>query len=74
MSLGDFDIEPSCPACGFLLWVRRFEVVVQASVLCPCCRTTIGLVDGAGSVQNFDDEVERQLERMLDDAFKGWGR
>jgi uncharacterized Zn finger protein (UPF0148 family) len=74
VSLGDFDIDAACPRCGYLIWVRRFEVVAQVTVLCPCCRTNIRLVDESASVQNFDREVERQIEDVLDDLFKGWRR
>lgn len=74
MAHTDFDIEADCPACGYPMWVRRYEIVAQISVLCPCCRTTIRLVDADGSVQDIDRRIERQIEQMLDDVFKGWGR
>jgi hypothetical protein len=47
--------------------VRWSEIVVQATVLCPCCRIRLGLIDDRGGMQNAGNDVERQIT----DALKG---
>ena len=74
VGFGDFDIDVDCPECGYPMWVRRFEVVAQVGVLCPCCRTTVQLIDDRGSTRGLDREVEREVQGLLDEIFRGWGR
>jgi hypothetical protein len=54
-----------CPVCQYPIWVTWAEMVVQAAILCPCCRTRIQLVDAAGSVQNAARAVEYQINQVL---------
>jgi hypothetical protein len=59
------DLEVGCPACQYPIWVTWAEIVVQAAILCPCCRTHIQLVDAAGSMQNAAHAVEREINQVL---------
>jgi hypothetical protein len=63
------DLEVECPGCQYPLWVTWAEVVVQAVVLCPCCRIRIQLSDAEGSLQN----AARVVERVISQALKGLG-
>jgi hypothetical protein len=47
------------------MWVTWAEIVVQAVVLCPCCRTRTQLSDAEGSMQNAAHVVEREINQFL---------
>jgi len=64
------DLEVDCPECGYPLWIQYAEVVVQAAVLCPCCRVRIWLHDAQGSAQNAGEVIEQQINQALKDLFK----
>lgn len=64
------DLEVPCPRCEYPVWVRGAEVVAQTTVLCPCCRTRIQLVDDNGSAQNAGDVIERQITETLKRMFR----
>jgi hypothetical protein len=55
-----------CPQCEYLVWVVLAEVVAGITVICPCCRVQIRLVDATGSVQ----VVNAQVQEALDDLAK----
>lgn len=59
--------EVDCPECEYPIRVQWSEIVAQTTVLCPCCRLRIRLVDGDGSVQ----QLGAVLQRQLDQAVKG---
>ena len=61
------DLEVDCPVCSYPVWVRYSEVVCEAAVLCPCCRTTIKLIDERGAAATAADVVEEVMQQ----AFKG---
>lgn len=61
------DLEVPCPRCEYPIWVRWSEVVVQQTVLCPCCRIRVGLVDDRGGMQMAGNDIERHIN----DALKG---
>ena len=61
--LSDLDVE--CPACQYPIWVTWAEIVVQAVVLCPCCRTRTQFSDAEGSMQNAAHVVEREINQVL---------
>ncbi|MGI8702358.1 MAG: hypothetical protein ACR2JU_14370 [Nocardioidaceae bacterium] len=63
------DLEVDCPSCTYPVWVRYSEIVTQLSVLCPCCRTTIRLLDDRGTVVTAGDVVEQSIENALKDFF-----
>jgi hypothetical protein len=64
------DLEVDCPQWEYPIWVQYAEVVAQAAVLCPCCRTRIWLRDAEGSAQNAGDVIEQQINQTLKDLFK----
>jgi|ERR1022692_840362 ribosomal protein S27E len=64
------DLDVTCPACRYPVWVRYSEIVAQAAVLCPCCRGRIWLRDAQGSAQTAGDVIERQAEEMLKGLWK----
>jgi hypothetical protein len=59
------DLEVECPACQYPIWVPWAEIVVQAAVLCPCCRARTQLSDAEGDMQNAARVVERQINDVL---------
>jgi len=67
------DREFPCPRCGYAIWIQYAEIVAQAAVLCPCCRTRVLLRDAAGSVQLAGEVMQRAQERLAR-ALKGLGR
>jgi hypothetical protein len=72
--VADLDFDVDCPACGYPVWVRRSELAVQATVLCPCCRCRIRLVNPDGSAQTIDRQIDRMVENIeneLDRILKG---
>lgn len=64
------DLEVPCPECGYPVWVLYAEVVVQAAVLCPCCRVRIWLCDAQGGMQNAGDVIELELNQALRGLWK----
>jgi hypothetical protein len=58
-------LEVGCPACQYLIWVSWAEIVVEAAVLCPCCRARIQLKDAEGGMQNAARVVEQQISQVL---------
>ena len=59
----DFEVE--CPGCQYPIWVTGAEIVAQAAVTCPCCRTRFWLVDADGSFHNAGRDIERHVEQAL---------
>jgi hypothetical protein len=64
------DIDVDCPECGYPIWVRYAEIVVQTAVRCPCCRIQIWLGDAEGGMQTAGDVVEQQIEQALKGLWK----
>ncbi|MEU7749330.1 hypothetical protein [Nonomuraea sp. NPDC049158] len=59
------DLEIACTQCGYPMWIRYSEVVVQATVTCPCCFLQVLLVDDTGSAQNAGEVVDQQIAQAL---------
>jgi ribosomal protein S27E len=59
------NLEVECPTCQYPIWVTWAEAVVQASILCPCCRDRIRLTDPEGGMQNAARVVEQQINEVL---------
>jgi hypothetical protein len=60
------NLDVECPACEYPIWVTWAEVVVQASILCPCCRARVQLTDPEGSMQNAAHAAEQQINQILE--------
>jgi hypothetical protein len=65
---GDHDVP--CPRCGFEIWVRASEIVVECAVLCPVCRTRIWLRDDRGQMHNIGSMIESSVDRALKGLFR----
>ena len=63
----DADVE--CPQCRYPFWVRMSEVIVQTTVLCPCCHCRVRLVDERGSAATAGSVVASQVESLLSELF-----
>jgi alpha-glucuronidase len=59
------DLEVPCAECGYPMWIRYSEVVVQTTVTCPCCFVQIRLVDDTGSAQNAGEVVDQKIAEAL---------
>ncbi len=63
-------IDVPCPHCQYPIWVVWAEVAARVSVICPCCRVTIRLVDETGSVQTAPEQMQAALDG-LESALRG---
>lgn len=63
------DAEVDCPRCGFPVWLRLSEVIVQGTVLCRCCRLMIRLVDDRGNVATAGDSIQSHMEQVMKETF-----
>lgn len=61
------DHELPCPSCSYPVWVRLSEIVVQTTVLCPCCRVKIKLIDGNASAATIGRRIELMVSEILSD-------
>jgi hypothetical protein len=57
-------MEVPCPRCGYPVWVVLAEVAAGITVICPCCRVQIRLVDATGSVQVANAQVQEALDDL----------
>jgi hypothetical protein len=57
-------IEVPCPSCSYPVWVVWAEIAAGVSVICPCCRVQIRLVDQTGSVQVAPNQVREALQKL----------
>jgi hypothetical protein len=58
------DMDLPCPRCGYPVWVVLAEVVAGITVICPCCRAAIRLVDQTGSVQVASTQLQEALKGL----------
>jgi hypothetical protein len=58
-----------CPSCGFGMWVRISEVVVECAIRCPVCRTQVWMRDDRGNMQNLGSEIESMIEQTMKGLF-----
>ena len=63
------DLDVECPECTYPIWVKYSEIVAEVAVLCPCCRSVIGLVDSRASMALAGTEIEREIDRVLKGLF-----
>lgn len=63
------DIEVPCPQCGYGIWVRWVEVVVETAVLCPACRCQIWLRDDEGGMHNAGEKIESAIRQATKGLF-----
>ena len=59
------DVNVDCLECEHPIWVQWSEIVAQSTILCPCGRLSIRLVDGEGGVQKLGADLERQPAQAL---------
>jgi uncharacterized Zn finger protein (UPF0148 family) len=59
-------MDVPCPRCGYPVWVVLAEVAAGITVICPCCRTGIRLVDETGSVQVVNAQVQEALHDLAE--------
>ena len=59
------DVDIPCPQCGYPVWIRLVEAVVQTAVRCPACRARIWLVDDRGSVRNAAQDIQRAIGELF---------
>lgn len=64
MDLRGMSLDVPCPVCQYPVWVILAEVAAGITVVCPCCRGTIRLVDSTGSVQAAPAIVQHALEDL----------
>ncbi len=59
-------LDVPCPRCGYPVWVVLAEVVAGITIICPCCRAGIRLVDETGSVQVANAQVREALDDLAE--------
>ena len=57
-------MDVPCPRCGYPVWVVLAEVAAGITVICPCCRVQIRLVDETGSVQVANAQVQEAFDDL----------
>jgi hypothetical protein len=62
-------LDVPCPRCGYRVWVITAEIVCGSTVICPCCRVGIRLVDQTGSVQVAAARMQAAIQ-ALGDVFR----
>jgi hypothetical protein len=59
-------LEVPCPACEYPVWVIWAEIVAGSTVICPCCRVRVRLVDDTGSAQVAAAEIKAAVQAIRD--------
>jgi hypothetical protein len=62
-------LDIPCPRCSYPVWVITAEIVSGSTVMCPCCRVRIRLVDQSGSVQVAAARMQAAVQ-ALGDVFR----
>ena len=53
-----------CPNCGYGMDVQVLSVRLEATIFCPCCKTSIRLVDEGASVHGAQEEMNLALKNL----------
>jgi uncharacterized ferredoxin-like protein len=61
------DVGVDCPVCGFSVWARMSEMIAQVTILCPCCRVSIRLIDDHGGLATASDTIETLIADLVRD-------
>ena len=64
LELAKHDFDAPCPRCEYPVWVVWAEVIAGVSLICPCCRVGIRLIDDGGSVQVAPRRMQEALESL----------
>ena len=59
-------LDVPCPRCDYRVWVIYAEIVAGSTVICPCCRVGIRLVDQTGSVQVAAARMQEAIQGLGD--------
>lgn len=57
-------INVPCPKCSYGFDVEYLSARLQATVFCPCCKSSIQLVDGDASVHGVQEGVDSALQEL----------
>jgi len=67
MAMDLFDglfVTLNCPNCDYGLDVELLSVRLEAIVFCPCCKSTIQLVDADSSVHGAQEDVASAMKDL----------
>lgn len=67
--LEDSLVEISCPDCSIHKRVLMSDILMNRTVICSGCETSIKLIDKDGSGSNARKEIE-MMENKIKDLFK----
>ena len=56
-----------CPKCNYSFDTQIIQIRLQENVFCPCCKSTIKLIDEGSSVAISG----RKINRSIDNLFNG---
>ena len=57
-------VDVDCPNCGYGTDVEVLSVRLEATIFCPCCKSSIHLVDADASVHGAQEEVDLALKDL----------
>jgi hypothetical protein len=57
-------LDVPCPMCKYPVWVIWAEIVTGSTVICPCCRVGMRLVDETGSAQMVAARIQAAVQTL----------
>lgn len=65
--MGIFDgtwLHPPCPRCGYELEVTFLQARLEETVICPCCKVNVRLVDQDAGLEVATREIGDALSQL----------
>ena len=54
----------NCPSCNYGMDVELLSARLESTIFCPCCKSTIQLIDEDASVRGSQEEVESAMNEL----------
>lgn len=63
-------VNVPCPKCDYGFDVELLSVRMESLVFCPCCKSSIQLVDSEASVHGAEEDVNSALKGLEEELKK----